>query len=42
MAGGTDGLMAPSFAVEAGPAKRDVMFWTWSDIPPHKVAVIDD
>jgi RES domain-containing protein len=42
IAGGAAGLMAPSFALGAGPAERNVVFWTWSDTPPHKVTVIDD
>jgi RES domain-containing protein len=34
--------MAPSFAPGAGSADRNVVFWRWSDTPPHKVKVIDD
>jgi RES domain-containing protein len=39
---GAAGLMAPSFAPGAGSADRNVVFWRWSDTPPHKVKVIDD
>ncbi len=39
---GAAGLVAPSFAPGAGPADRNVVFWKWSDTPPHRVKVIDD
>ena len=42
IAGGFAALIAPSFALGAGPGARNMVFWTWSDTPPHRVTVIDD
>ncbi len=39
---GLSGIVVPSFAPGAGPADRNVVFWRWSDVVPHKVRVIDD
>jgi len=39
---GAAGIVVPSFAAGAGPADRNVLFWRWSDAPPHNVRVIDD
>jgi RES domain-containing protein len=36
------GGIVPSFASGAGPADRNVVFWTWAANPPHQVRVIDD
>jgi RES domain-containing protein len=42
IASGVAGIIVPSFAPGAGAADRNVVFWRWADIPPNKVAVIDD
>lgn len=42
IAEGVSGLIVPSFAARAGPLDINVVFWTWSDRPPHKVVVVDD
>ena len=42
IARGVAGIVVPSFAPGAGAGDRNVVFWEWADIPPHKVAVIDD
>jgi RES domain-containing protein len=39
---GRAGVIVPSFAPGAGPSDRNVVFWKWSDTPPHRVRVIDD
>jgi RES domain-containing protein len=39
---GAAGLVAPSFAPGGGSADQNVVFWRWSDMPPHQVKVIDD
>jgi RES domain-containing protein len=39
---GLAGIIVPSFAPGAGSADRNVVFWRWSDVVPHKVLVIDD
>jgi RES domain-containing protein len=36
------GIVVPSFAPGAGPSDRNVVFWQWSTVVPHKVLVIDD
>ena len=41
IAGGKAAIVVLSFAPGAGPADRNVVFWHWSNAPPHKVAVID-
>lgn len=41
----TDGFAAaiiPSFAPGSPGSDRNVVFWDWTDAPPHKVVVIDD
>jgi RES domain-containing protein len=42
MARGVSGIMVPSFAYGAGPNDHNLIFWTWSDQPPHQVALVDD
>ena len=39
---GCAGVIVPSFAPGAAPADRNIVFWRWSDAPPHQVLVIDD
>lgn len=36
------GIVVPSFAPGAGDADVNVVFWRWSNEPPHRVRVIDD
>jgi RES domain-containing protein len=36
------GIIVPSFAVGATARDINVVFWTWSSEPPHRVTVIDD
>ncbi|WP_425548627.1 RES family NAD+ phosphorylase [Allohahella marinimesophila] len=38
----TRGIIAPSFAVGAGPQDRNLILWQWSDSRPSQVVVIDD
>lgn len=42
IATGHAGLVVPSFAAGAGPADRNLVFWTWAATPPHRVRVVDD
>jgi RES domain-containing protein len=42
IAGGASGIIVPSFASRVGTGARNVVFWDWSDRPPHRVRVIDD
>ncbi len=42
IAGGAAGVIVPSFASRVGAGANNVVFWDWSDRPPHKVRVIDD
>ena len=42
IADGAAGIVVPSYAAGAGPADRNLVFWRWSDGPPHMVKVIDD
>ena len=42
LAQGIAGIRVPSFARGAGPDDINLVFWSWSDKPPHKVTVIDD
>ncbi len=39
---GVAAIVVPSFAPGAGAGDRNLVFWHWSDTPPHKVVVIDD
>ena len=39
---GYAGIVVPSFAPGAGLGDRNVVFWQWSDVVPHKVLVVDD
>lgn len=39
---GTAGIIVPSFALGAAPGERNVVFWKWSRIAPHRVVPIDD
>ena len=41
IAEGVAGIVVPSFAYGAGAADINVVFWHWSDTPPHQVRVID-
>jgi RES domain-containing protein len=36
------GIVVPSFAPGAPAADRNVVFWQWSSVLPHKLLVIDD
>lgn len=42
MAQGVAGIRVPSFARGAGTGDINLVFWSWSDKPPHQVTVIDD
>lgn len=42
IAGGTAGIIVPSFAKGAGAADINVVFWDWAPDPPHQVRVVDD
>jgi RES domain-containing protein len=39
---GVAAIIAPSYAPGVAPGDRNLVFWRWSDAPPHKVAAIDD
>lgn len=39
---GIAAIIVPSFAPGALGSDRNVVFWRWSDAPPHQVRVIDD
>jgi len=39
---GIAGIIVPSFAINASPSGKNIVFWKWSDKPPHQVKVIDD
>jgi RES domain-containing protein len=41
IAEGAAGLIAPSYAVAAGPADANLVLWRWSGRLPHKVAVFN-
>ena len=41
VADGAAGLVAPSYAVAAGPADANLVLWRWGARLPHKVAVFD-
>ncbi|MCF6282275.1 MAG: RES domain-containing protein [Candidatus Polarisedimenticolaceae bacterium] len=36
------GIIVPSFAINASPSRKNVVFWKWSTKPPHQVKIIDD
>jgi RES domain-containing protein len=42
IAGGTAGIIVPSFAKGAVEADLNVVFWDWATEKPHQVRVIDD
>lgn len=42
VARGIAAIIVPSFAPGAAPGGRNVVFWTWSREPPHRVVPIDD
>ncbi len=42
MADGAAGIVVPSHAPGAGREDVNVVFWRWSDDPPHRVRVVDD
>jgi RES domain-containing protein len=35
------GILVPSFAPGATDSDRNLVLWTWSDQPPHRVTVFD-
>ena len=35
------GVLAPSYAPGATAADHNLVLWTWSDRPPHRIAVFD-
>lgn len=39
---GVSGVLVPSFASGSGADDINVVFWRWSDGPPHQVRAIDD
>lgn len=41
-ADGSAGIIVPSFAHGATADDVNLVFWSWSDAPPHQVRVIDD
>lgn len=41
-AGGHAGILVPSFAPGAGTDDVNAVFWRWSDMPPHRLRVVDD
>lgn len=42
VASGCAGIIVPSFAFRATHANRNLVLWSWSRTPPHKIEVIDD
>ncbi len=42
IAEGRAGVIVPSFAAGAGARDVNVVFWRWSEEPPHQVQVVDD
>ena len=38
---GVAGIRAPSFAARARPDDINLVFWRWTDTPPHQVRVVD-
>lgn len=39
---GVAAVIVQSFAPGCGPDDRNLVFWTWSENPPHQVSAIDD
>lgn len=39
---GVAAVIVPSFAPGAPAGERNVVFWRWSRLPPHRVTLIDD
>ena len=39
---GVAGVLVPCFALQATAHDINLVFWDWSDSPPHQVVVIDD
>jgi RES domain-containing protein len=39
---GCAAIRVPSFAARAQPEDRNMVFWSWSEEPPHRVVVVDD
>jgi RES domain-containing protein len=35
-------IIVPSMAPGCGPDDINAVFWTWANIPPHKIRVVDD
>jgi RES domain-containing protein len=42
IAAGCAGVIVLSFAVRATPENRNLVLWSWSRSPPHRLEVIDD
>jgi RES domain-containing protein len=42
IAGGTAGIIAPSYARNAPDLGKNLVLWQWSDMPPHQILLIDD
>ena len=42
VAAGVAAIIVRSFTAGATSSDHNVVFWTWSDVPPHQVMVIDD
>jgi RES domain-containing protein len=42
IAAGCAGVIVPSFAARATPENRNLVVWSWSRNPPHRLEVIDD
>jgi RES domain-containing protein len=40
--GGCAGVIVPSFASRATPQDRNLVLWSWSRSPPHRLQVVDD
>jgi len=39
---GVAAIIVQSFAPGCGPDDRNLVFWAWSEVPPHLVSAIDD
>ena len=39
---GLAGIVVPSFAVNAPPNGKNLVFWRWDNVLPHQVVLIDD
>lgn len=42
IAAGCAGVIVPSFASRASPQNRNLVLWSWSRNPPHRLQVVDD